>query len=238
MSSSNATNDRLLSKLFSDAPATSNSPVQQLQPIMFGRKTPESKAPNSNSDANQFSAISPPIGSRFGKPPNVVRSTKFLSISVSNTIEPSNKSERIIWTPSPLKERSTFFGEHLEQVLFKFSFSFFFITLGKSRRAWEEASLDAYPKDPCTKFWDGYRGQKNVVIDEFRGDINVSHILRWFDRYPVNVECKFGAVTLSATTIWITSNVDPRDWYPDVNQDTKDALLRRLTITHFNRPLL
>ena len=31
---------------------------------------------------------------------------------------------------------------------------------GKSRRAWEEAGLDAYVKDPNTKFWCGYRGQE------------------------------------------------------------------------------
>lgn len=108
---------------------------------------------------------------------------------------------------------------------------------GKSRRAWEEAGISAYPKDPCTKYWDGYQAHEHVVIDEFRGEINISHILRWFDRYPVNVECKFGATTLQARKIWITSNMDPRDWYPTVNQDTKDALLRRLNITHFNRPL-
>lgn len=30
--------------------------------------------------------------------------------------------------------------------------------LGKSRRAWAEAGLQAYPKDPLTKWWDGYRG--------------------------------------------------------------------------------
>lgn len=29
---------------------------------------------------------------------------------------------------------------------------------GKSRRAWEEAGITAYPKDPNTKFWDGYKG--------------------------------------------------------------------------------
>lgn len=40
---------------------------------------------------------------------------------------------------------------------------------GKSRRAWREASVLAYPKDPRTKFWCGYRDQANVVIDEFRG---------------------------------------------------------------------
>lgn len=40
---------------------------------------------------------------------------------------------------------------------------------GKSRRAWDEAGLDAYPKDPRTKFWCGYQDEKHVVIDEFCG---------------------------------------------------------------------
>lgn len=105
---------------------------------------------------------------------------------------------------------------------------------GKSRRAWEEAGLSAYPKDPRSKWWCGYRAQANVVVDEFRGGIDVAHILRWLDRYPVCVERKGGSVPLLAQKIWITSNLDPREWYPDLDADTKDALMRRLNITHFN----
>lgn len=104
---------------------------------------------------------------------------------------------------------------------------------GKSRRAWKEAGLDAYPKDPRTKFWDGYRSHRHVVMDEFRGGIDITHLLRWFDRYPVVVEVKGSSVVLAATTIWVTSNLDPRDWYPDLDEETKAALLRRLNITHF-----
>lgn len=109
--------------------------------------------------------------------------------------------------------------------------------LGKSRRAWEEAGFDAYPKDPRTKFWCGYRGQSNVVIDEFRGGIDVGHLLRWLDRYPVIVEVKGGAVALKATRIWLTSNVDPRKWYPELDKETLNALMRRLRVTHFSDPL-
>lgn len=106
---------------------------------------------------------------------------------------------------------------------------------GKSKRAWDEASFDAFPKDPCTKFWDGYVGQPNVVIDEFRGSIGISHLLRWLDRYPTIVEVKGSSVCLQATTVWITSNISPDDWYPDLDQDTKNALKRRFTqVVHFN----
>ena len=88
---------------------------------------------------------------------------------------------------------------------------------GKSRRAWSEGGLDSYPKDPCTKFWCGYRGQQHVILDEFRGQIGISHILRWFDRYPCLVEQKGSSTVLSCKRIWVTSNLDPRQWYPDMD---------------------
>lgn len=105
---------------------------------------------------------------------------------------------------------------------------------GKSRRAWEEAGLEAYPKDPRSKFWCGYRGQKHVVMDEFRGDVAVGHLLRWFDRYPVNVEIKGSSTVFAAECIWVTSNLSPDLWYPDLDDETKCALRRRIVVTHFN----
>ena len=104
---------------------------------------------------------------------------------------------------------------------------------GKSRTAWEQATFAAYPKDPRTKWWDGYTGQDHVVIDEFRGDIDIAHLLRWFDRYPVLVETKGGTVPLRATVIWVTSNLSPRAWYPTLDEETYQALERRLEVTHF-----
>lgn len=105
---------------------------------------------------------------------------------------------------------------------------------GKSHRAWSEAGLDAYPKDPCTKFWDGYRGQEHVVIDEFRGSIGISHMLRWLDKYPVLVEVKGSSTVFKAIKVWITSNIHPRDWYKDIDEVTYLALERRLNITELN----
>lgn len=104
---------------------------------------------------------------------------------------------------------------------------------GKSRRAWEEAGLAAYPKDPRTKFWDGYRDQKHVVIDEFRGAIDIAHLLRWFDRYPVLVEIKGSATCLVAEKIWITSNLPMELWFPGIDLATYDALARRVQVIQF-----
>lgn len=105
---------------------------------------------------------------------------------------------------------------------------------GKSRRAWEEAGMDSYAKDPRTKWWGGYRGQENIVVDEFRGGIDVAHLLRWLDRYPCFVEVKGGSLPLCAKRFWFTSNLHPRSWYPDLDELTVDALLRRLKIVEFH----
>lgn len=106
--------------------------------------------------------------------------------------------------------------------------------VGKSRRTWFEAGTGAYPKDPRTKWWCGYQGQQNVIIDEFRGDIGLSHMLRWLDRYPVILETKGCSIPKSFTNVWIMSNLHPRDWYPDIDEPSKLALYRRLEIVEMN----
>jgi len=100
---------------------------------------------------------------------------------------------------------------------------------GKSHRAWS-AFPNAYAKDPRTKWWTGYRNEETVIIDEFRGGIDVAHILRWLDKYPVQVETKGGSTALSAKTIIITSNITTASWYPDLDPETFLALDRRIKI--------
>lgn len=108
---------------------------------------------------------------------------------------------------------------------------------GKSRLAWEEAGEDAFAKDPRSKFWYGYHGQENMIIDEFRGGIDIAHLLRWTDRYPLLVEVKGSSCASKVKNIWITSNLHPAEWYPELDDASRAALLRRLEITHFENPL-
>lgn len=115
---------------------------------------------------------------------------------------------------------------------------------GKSHRAWAEALAlgPVYIKSPNTKWWDGYRGELNVIIDEFCGLISISYLKLWMDKYPHRVEVKGGTVALLATNFWILSNNDPATWYPtDPNVRVKGqeseadvtAIMRRMNITHF-----
>lgn len=100
---------------------------------------------------------------------------------------------------------------------------------GKTHRAWREAMItgDPYIKNPNTKWWDGYRGQQNVIIDEFAGRIDISYLLTWLDRYPLICEIKGYSMPLEAIRFWITSNLHPTEWYPEAKPNHLDALLRR-----------
>ena len=106
---------------------------------------------------------------------------------------------------------------------------------GKTRKVFDEVGEVYYIKTPTTKWFDGYRGEETIIIDEFRGVIDVSHILKWLDRYPCAVEVKGSQVHLKSRKWYITSNLRPEEWYPLIDNETKEALLRRLTnIIEFN----
>ena len=186
---------------------------------MCGRKTPGSPTPSSSSESVLSSGTIPTIGISSGRwplPVTLEPSRLKFEFKVIGLCEQSvlTLQSRLEWS-----ELAKFTGVELG--------------LGSHGELGEEAGLDAYVKDPNTKFWCGYRGQGAVVIDEFRGRIDVSHLLRWLDRYPVNVEIKGSSCPLAATAFWITSNVDPRQWYPDLDSETLSALLRRFNITNF-----
>lgn len=101
--------------------------------------------------------------------------------------------------------------------------------VGKSRMAFEEVGEDYYIKSPLTKWFDGYHGQSTIIIDEFRGIVDISHVLKWLDRYPCAVEVKGSQVFLNTKKWVITSNLSPNEWYPNLDIETKYALRRRFT---------
>lgn len=108
---------------------------------------------------------------------------------------------------------------------------------GKSHLAWQEASITGNPyiKGSTTKWWDGYQGEDCVIIDEFRGQIALEHLLKWFDKWPCSVEEKGGQMALKATKFWIISNLSPDQWYPGLDAESLAALRRRMTVVHFNQ---
>jgi len=78
-------------------------------------------------------------------------------------------------------------------------------------------------------------GQTKVIIDEFDGQIGITHLLRWMDKYPCSVEVKGGTLPLMATDFWITSNKPLEQWYPDASTNQVEALKRRVIISHITQ---
>lgn len=102
---------------------------------------------------------------------------------------------------------------------------------GKSKYAFDNAGINYYIKSPLTKWWDGYRSQDTVIVDEFRGVVAISHLLKWLDIYPCAVEKKGSQVYLHTKRWFITSNLEPKEWYPLLDEATFGALKRRITLT-------
>lgn len=87
---------------------------------------------------------------------------------------------------------------------------------GKSRRANREATEkngDSIYYKPRGIWWDGYRQQECVVIDDFYGWIKYDELLKICDRYPYKVQVKGGFEEFKAKYIWITSNCDTDQLY-------------------------
>lgn len=100
---------------------------------------------------------------------------------------------------------------------------------GKSRAAFELAP-GAYWKPGSSKWWDGYDGEADVIIDDYRRDLcTFSELLRLFDRYPHVVECKGGSRQFVARRIFVTTPRCPRETWAGRTEEDLNQLMRRIT---------
>ncbi len=63
-------------------------------------------------------------------------------------------------------------------------------------------------------WWQNYKGEENVVINEFEGQIDNKYMRLLLDKGPMYIEWKGGGTELLAHRIWITSNKEAKDWWP------------------------
>lgn len=80
---------------------------------------------------------------------------------------------------------------------------------------------------PCSdKLWfDGYDGEKTLIIDDFYGNIKYAFLLRILDGHSMQVAVKGGFVWAMWTKVIITSNAEPCQWY---KRGLTPALERRI----------
>lgn len=101
---------------------------------------------------------------------------------------------------------------------------------GKTRRVWEFVKRDELWVHPGDRWFDGYDNHLVALFDDFDGSwFKLSYLLKLLDRYMFEVPVKGGYVWWNPAQIYITSNINPRDWYPQALPEHKAALHRRLT---------
>lgn len=193
-----------------------------------GKKTQPWLVPGSNSDVALYPDLAPLTGTKSGR-----QLLRMISMESQQTLDfvatlPSVESALTLQSLFLSSELAKCFGVRLELVNQG--------GLGK-KQAWtlilKTPVLSGGAGTVVTQMWSSMNLEVCLLLLTI-GCIDIAHLLRWLDRYPVIVEVKGGSQVLKAECIWITSNLDPRSWYPDLDQETLAALLRRLNITHFN----
>jgi len=102
---------------------------------------------------------------------------------------------------------------------------------GKTRKCYEncpdlwEPPINMSKND--TNWFDGYVGQKEVLLDEFEGHMPLNSLLKLIDRYVRQVPIKNGFTWFNPETIMLTANDHPSTWYDFSNRRSKEQALRR-----------
>jgi len=74
---------------------------------------------------------------------------------------------------------------------------------------------------------DGYMGQPVVLLDDFSGQMRLVDTLRFLDRYPIQIPKKGGFNWWCPDTIFITTNIHPKDWYDWEKRPNQEQALKR-----------
>lgn len=111
--------------------------------------------------------------------------------------------------------------------------------IGKSHCILETYGADNVYLKSQNKWWDGYLGQRVVLIDDFdfAGGVVLSHYLkRWSDRYGVTGEVKGSTINLNFEWLVITSNYTIADLFgPDGRENEKAAADKRTLVEALER---
>lgn len=108
--------------------------------------------------------------------------------------------------------------------------------VGKSHAAYTEHP-DAYDYPYDGDWWDGYRNQDTVIINDFRGQIPYDKMLRLVDKWPCSVRVRCSQPRpFTSKLIIITSSKSPAQVYCQRNEeDSLDQLLRRIKVVNLKK---
>jgi hypothetical protein len=106
--------------------------------------------------------------------------------------------------------------------------------VGKSRYA-RDNFTDIFNKAQ-SKWFDGYSGQKTILLDD-HDDPCLGHLLKlWMDHYDCTGETKGATVPLLHRDFVVTSNYSVDQLYESKGEEMIDAIKRRCKIIHMTAP--
>lgn len=79
--------------------------------------------------------------------------------------------------------------------------------------------------------FDQYKGQDIIMFEEFQSSIPMNQMLVYLDGYPVMLPCRYSDKVACFTKVYILSNIDLKEQYPNVQNDSPEtwrAFLRRI----------
>ena len=114
--------------------------------------------------------------------------------------------------------------------------------VGKTRSVMEKHGYEnIYRVTNYAHPFDGYKGQKVILFDEFRSSLPLTEMLCYLDGYPVPLPCRYADRVACYTEVYIISNIPLEKQYPNVQLDEPEsfeALKRRITSVYRMLPTL
>lgn len=86
--------------------------------------------------------------------------------------------------------------------------------VGKSHFARAQYGPDLYLKAQ-NKWWDGYQGQRNVLLDDLDTKVLGHYLKIWADKWAFMAECKGSSIQIRPNNFIITSNYTPEQLFDD-----------------------
>lgn len=98
---------------------------------------------------------------------------------------------------------------------------------GKTRLAMEEAEFKIEGAE--LTWWDGYEGEKCILIDEYSNDVKITKLLNLLDGYQLRLPVKGSFTYAMWTKVFITTNLKRHEFHAMANKSHLDALNRRIS---------
>jgi len=89
---------------------------------------------------------------------------------------------------------------------------------------------------PQSKWWDGYKGQKTVILDDLDSDCLAHYLKIWGDKWSATGEYKGGTVALNYERFIVTSNFTIEKLHEKMPMVTVEAIKRRFKVIHMSDP--